>query len=64
IEPGDVVVTFDGKDVKDPKDLSRVGADTAVGKEVDVIVIRKGQEETKKVTLGRLQDPDQVQAAV
>ena len=25
IEPGDVVVKFDGKDVKDPKDLSRVG---------------------------------------
>ena len=64
IEPGDVVVKFDGKDVKDPKDLSRVVADTAVGKEVDVIVIRKGQEQTKKVTLGRLQDPDKVQAAV
>src|SRR5690242_9603951 len=64
IEPGDVVIRFDGKDVKDPKDLSRVVADTAVGKEVDVVVIRKGQEETKKVTLGRLQDPDKVQAAV
>ena len=37
IEPGDVVVKFDGKDVKDPKDLSRVVADTAVGKEVDVV---------------------------
>lgn len=64
IEPGDVVVKFDGKDVKDPKDLSRVVADTAVGKEVDVIIIRKGREETKKVTLGRLQDPEKVQAAV
>src|SRR6266700_4009208 len=50
IEPGDVVVKFDGKDVKDPKDLSRVVADTAVGKEVDVVIIRKGAEETKKVT--------------
>ena len=64
IEPGDVVVKFDGKDVKDPKDLSRVVADTAVGKEVDVVIIRKGQEETKKVALGRLQDADKVQAAV
>ncbi|MCA1551537.1 Do family serine endopeptidase [Bradyrhizobium sp. BRP19] len=64
IEPGDVVVKFDGKDVKDPKDLSRVVADTAVGKEVDVVIIRKGQEEIKKVTLGRLQDPEKVQAAV
>ena len=58
IEPGDVVVKFDGKDIKEPKDLSRVVADTAVGKEVDVIVIRKGQEETHKVTLGRLEDTD------
>jgi serine protease Do len=58
IEPGDVVVKFDGKDVKDPKDLSRVVADTAVGKEVDVVIIRKGAEETRKVTLGRLEDTD------
>jgi len=63
IEPGDVVVKFDGKDVKDPKDLSRVVADTAVGKEVDVVIIRKGSEETRKVTLGRLEDNDKVQAA-
>src|SRR6202023_1681134 len=64
IEPGDVVVKFDGKDVKDPKDLSRVVADTAVGKEVEVVIIRKGNEETRKVTLGRLEDTDKaVQAS-
>ena len=63
IEPGDVVVRFDGKDVKDPKDLSRAVADTAVGKEVDVVVIRKGNEETRKVTLGRLDDNEKVQQA-
>ncbi|NOJ47515.1 Do family serine endopeptidase [Bradyrhizobium archetypum] len=63
IEPGDVVVKFDGKDVKDPKDLSRVVADTAVGKEVDVIIIRKGKEESRKVTLGRLEDTERVQQA-
>ena len=63
IEPGDVIVTFDGKDIKEPKDLSRVVADTAVGKEVDVLLIRKGQEETHKVTLGRLEDTDKAQPA-
>ncbi len=64
IEPGDVVVKFDGKDIKEPKDLSRTVADTAVGKEVDVVVIRKGAEETHKVTLGRLDDGDKaVQAS-
>ena len=63
IQPGDVVITFDGKDIKEPKDLSRVVADTAVGKEVDVILIRKGKEETHKVTLGRLEDGDKAQPA-
>ncbi len=64
IEPGDVIVSFDGKDIKEPKDLSRVVADTAVGKEVDVVIIRKGVEQTLKVTLGRLDDGDKaVQAA-
>jgi serine protease Do len=56
IEPGDVVVKFDGKDIKEPKDLSRSVADTAVGKAVDVVVIRKGQEVTKQVTLARLEE--------
>lgn len=65
IEPGDVIVKFDGKDIKEPKDLSRVVADTAVGKAVDVIIIRKGQEVTKQVTLGRLEEGEKpVQAAV
>jgi len=63
LEPGDVVVTFDGKEIKEPKDLSRIVADTAVGKDVDVVVIRKGAEETRKVTLGRLEDNDKAQQA-
>jgi serine protease Do len=64
IEPGDVVVKFDGKDIKEMKDLPRAVADTAVGKAVDVVIIRKGKEETKQVTLGRLQDEEKpVQAS-
>jgi serine protease Do len=63
IEPGDVVVRFDGKDIKDPKDLSRVVADTAVDKEVDVVIIRKGNEETRKVKIGRLEDNDKAKEA-
>jgi len=58
IEPGDVVVTFDGKDIKEMKDLPRAVADSPVGKAVDVVIIRKGKEETRKVTLGRLDDGD------
>jgi len=63
IEPGDVVVKFDGHDAKEMHDLPRIVADTAVGKQVDVVVIRKGKEETHTVTIGRLQDNDKVAEA-
>jgi serine protease Do len=64
IEAGDVIVKFDGKDIKEMRDLPRVVADTPVGKDVEVVVIRKGQELTKTVKLGRLEDNDQKLAAV
>jgi serine protease Do len=63
IEPGDVVVKFDGKDIKEMRDLPRIVADTPVGKDVQVTIIRKGQEETKTVKLGRLNEGEQ-QAAL
>jgi serine protease Do len=59
IEPGDVIVKFDGKDVKEMRDLPRIVADTQVGKDVEVTIIRKGKEETKTVKLGRLEDDKQ-----
>jgi serine protease Do len=63
IEPGDVVVSFDGHDIKEMHDLPRVVAATPVGKAVDVVVIRKGKQETHKVTVGRLQDNEKVAEA-
>ena len=58
IEPGDVIVKFDGKDIKEMRDLPRIVADTPVGKDVEVVIIRKGKEEKKTVKLGRLEDGD------
>ena len=54
--PGDVIVKFDGKDVKELRDLPRLVASMPVGRQVDVVVIRNGKEVTKTVTLGRLED--------
>nr|WP_230531065.1 DegQ family serine endoprotease [Microvirga roseola] len=56
LEVGDVIVRFDGKEVKDSRDLPRIVASTPVGKTVDVSIFRKGEEMTKQVTLGRLED--------
>src|SRR5437016_2782073 len=49
IEPGDVIVKFDGKDIKEMRDLPKIVGDTAIGKDVPVLIIRKGKEVTKTV---------------
>src|SRR5262249_58582589 len=43
-------------EIKEMRDLPRVVADTPVGKDVQVTIIRKGKEDTKTVKLGRLED--------
>ena len=63
IEAGDVIISFDGKPIKEMRDLPRIVADTPVGKDVEVVVIRKGTEAKKTVRLGRLDDPEKPQPA-
>ena len=63
IEPGDVIIEFDGKPVETTRELPRIVADTPVGKAVDVVVIRKGEQMDIKVTLGRLEDSDELAMA-
>jgi len=46
----------DGKDVKESRDLPKLVAIAPVGKDVDVVIVRKGKEITLKVKLGRLED--------
>ena len=60
ILPGDVIIKFDGKDVNEMRDLPRVVAESPVGKAVDVVIVRKGVEQTVKVTLGRLEDGEKL----
>ncbi|MGA2494346.1 MAG: Do family serine endopeptidase [Roseiarcus sp.] len=61
--PGDVIVKFDGKDIKESRDLPRLVASMPVGQQVEVVVVRKGQELTKTVTLGRLEDGEKAAVA-
>src|ERR1043166_7019167 len=63
IETGDVIIKFDGREIKEMRDLPRVVADTPVGKEVEVVVIRKGKEETRTIKVGRLEESEK-QAAL
>ncbi|WP_336800538.1 DegQ family serine endoprotease [Kaistia sp. MMO-174] len=54
IEPGDVVISFDGKPIGEMRDLPRLVADADIDKVVDVVVIRKGKETMLKAKVGRL----------
>jgi PDZ domain len=53
LEPGDLIVRFDGKEIRRPDDLTQIVADTPIGKEVAVTVIRGGKEEMTTVKLGQ-----------
>jgi serine protease Do len=59
---GDVIIRFDGKDIREMRDLPRIVADTPVGKDVEVVIVRDGKEITKTVKLGRLEDSDKAAA--
>ena len=63
LEIGDVIVKFDGKEVRESRDLPRAVASTPVGKSVEVVIIRKKEEMTKMVTLGRLEDGEKQASA-
>jgi serine protease Do len=63
IQAGDVVLTFDGKDVTDMRRLPRIVAETPIDKAVKVTVWRKRKEHTFDVKVGELKEEDQ-QAAL
>ncbi|MBS9479139.1 Do family serine endopeptidase [Ancylobacter sp. VKM B-3255] len=58
LKAGDVVLSFDGKEVKDMRSLPIIVADTPVDKEVEVVVVRKGTEEKLKLVVGRLNEAE------
>ena len=55
LENGDVVVEFDGQPIDEMRELPRVVADTEVGKAVEVVVVRRGEELTFEIELGELE---------
>jgi serine protease Do len=62
IKAGDVIVKFDGKPIKESRDLPKLVAATPVGKDIELVIMRGGKEQTKIVRLGRLEDGEKVAA--
>jgi serine protease Do len=50
---GDVIVSFNGREVRSPQELPRIVAEAPVGSTVPVSVMRDGRSATLTVTLGR-----------
>lgn len=53
MRPGDVILSFDGRDVADTRQLVRLVGNAEVGKTVRVVIYRDSGTQTLKVTLGR-----------
>jgi serine protease Do len=60
LKAGDVILKFDGQDVKESRDLPKLVAGTPVGKDVTVNIMRDGKPQDLTVKLGRLADAEQV----
>ncbi|MDD3028962.1 MAG: DegQ family serine endoprotease [Alphaproteobacteria bacterium] len=60
IKAGDVIVSFDGKDVTEMHKLPLIVAETEVDKAVDVVVFRKGKTKTLTVKVGEMPSKEDV----
>ncbi|MFQ5481677.1 MAG: S1C family serine protease, partial [Nitrospinaceae bacterium] len=53
LRQGDIIVAYDGKKISDPKRLQHMVAETQVGRQVMVQVLRNGEKRTLPVTVGK-----------
>lgn len=58
LESGDVILSFDGSEITDTRELVRVVGNSDVGKSVRVVVFRNGETETYLVKLGRREEAE------
>ncbi len=59
LEAGDVIVRFDGAAVSEMRELPRAVALAEVGREVEVMAMRGGEELSFKVVLGELEEAEE-----
>jgi serine protease Do len=60
IHNGDIITKFNGQDVKENHTLPRIVAETAIGTDVPVMLLRDGKEVTVTAKVGELPDDQQV----
>jgi serine protease Do len=60
VKVGDVIIEFDGKEIKDSNDLPIIVARTPVGRKVRMKVLRDKKEVTLNITVGELKEEEVV----
>ncbi len=61
---GDIIISFDGKQIERSADLPPIVGTTPVGSTIDTTVIRKGKSVQLAVTIGELPSDDDIKLAV
>jgi serine protease Do len=61
-QQGDVILSYDGRQIEDLRDLTSAVADTEAGTEVDVVVWRDGSENTIQAEIGQMPGQEQMAA--
>ncbi len=56
LKAGDIIIKFDGKEIKDSSDLPWYASMAGVGKKVEVEIFRKGKTKTLKIKLEEMPD--------
>ncbi|TSK07106.1 MAG: DegQ family serine endoprotease [Geobacter sp.] len=64
VKGGDIILEYDGHHIKEMSELPRRVAATAVGKTVKLVVLRDGKQVPLKVTIEKLKDGEEEDAAV
>jgi len=64
IQAGDVVTSFDGKEIKEMRFLPRLVAETPIGTTVSVTLIRHGKTITTNLKVGEADDKEEITAPV
>ncbi|MBV8400725.1 MAG: DegQ family serine endoprotease [Acetobacteraceae bacterium] len=60
---GDIILKFNGQDVKEMRSLPRLVAETPIGQDVPVTIWRDGKQTTVQAKVGELPDDQQLAAA-
>ena len=60
IQPGDLIVEFNGRPVTSMRELPKIVGDTPIGSKVQIKLLRKGEEVTVTAEVGRLEEGEKL----